>query len=196
VVKISYKQNHLVNSVNFTLRGHLHNTNVTWWKCHMTIMSLRFKSHSNHICLHTASLSVTWCKQSSRDVNNVIWLLTSLSLGLVCIAAICADISITDPGKPAASSLRRKLSQCHKSHGLSWDRVRASITHINQKYHCREKLHTWVPLVPWITSIYGFLQLLMLKRAINCTRHARRHRLSMYLLLHLQGLRETQRGLK
>jgi hypothetical protein len=104
----------MVNSADFRLRGHIHSRNIN--KCHVmkTMPSdhnefkLRFNTHSSHICLHMASLSVTWCKQRSRDVNIAMWL-SSLSLGLVRIAAIFVHIKVTEPSKPVASSLRRKL---------------------------------------------------------------------------------------
>lgn len=71
--------------------------------------------------------------------------ITSLSLGLVRIAAIFVDIKVADPGKPAASSLRRKL--CPSATNIAdsaWDRARASKTHNNLKFHCREKLHIFM----------------------------------------------------
>jgi len=66
----------MVNSAKLRLSGHIYSHNVNKYHVMKKMpydhneFKLRFNTHSSHICLHTASLLVTWFEQRSRDVNN------------------------------------------------------------------------------------------------------------------------------
>jgi hypothetical protein len=147
----------MVNSGNFRLRGHIHSHNIN--KCHVmktmpydhNEFKLRFNTHSSHICLHIATLSVTWCKQGHAmwtmpcDYNEFKFRFSAHS------RHVCWHKGHWQTRCLFTSE--KTLSQCHKSHGLSWDRARASKTHNTMKFHCREKLHISYDY-PWYLELF------------------------------------------
>jgi hypothetical protein len=148
----------MVNSANFRLRGHIYSHNINkchvMKKCHVTITSVSWGS------IRIAAIFVyTWLRSRPRGVNkgHAMWTMPC-DYNDFKFRVSAHSRHIWHKGHwpwqtRCLFTSEKTLSQCNKYLGLSWDRARASKTHNNLKFHCREKLHISHDY-PWYLELF------------------------------------------